>query len=140
MSEEKLKDQKEGTESIQKIPFWEWIIALIGFICVATAIGTALNRAINENSKPPDFEVSVKTVTPINKGFLVIFEVKNAGNQTAAALNIEGELKKGEESIEKSTASMSYAPANSTREGGLIFTRNPAEFEIEIRAVGYEKP
>lgn len=138
MAEE--KDKKENRGRQKKTPIWEWIIAVVGLILVVGAISTTLYRAVTEESTPPILEISVEAIVPTSNGFLVEFRVKNTGNQTAAALTIEGELKRGEESVETSTVSLAYAPANSRREGGLFFTKNPNEFELNIRALGYEKP
>ncbi len=138
MAEE--KEKKENQERQKETPVWEWIIAAVGLILVVAALGTTLYRAVTEESTPPILEISVKAIVPTSNGYLVEFRVKNTGNQTAAALTIEGELKRGAESVETSTASLAYAPANSQREGGLFFTKNPNEFELNIRALGYEKP
>lgn len=138
MTEE--RDKKENQGQRKKTPIWEWIIAAVGLILVVGAIGMTLYRAVTEQSTPPMIEISVEAIVPMSNGYLVEFRVKNTGNQTAAALTIEGELKRGAESVESSTASLAYAPANSQREGGLFFTKNPNEFELNIRALGYEKP
>ena len=58
----------------------------------------------------------------------------------AAGLTIEGELKNGEKSEETSDVTMTYIPSQSTRRGGLIFTKNPNEYQLQIRAKGYEQP
>lgn len=138
MAEE--KDKKENRGRQKKTPIWEWIIAVVGLILVVGAIGTTLYRAVTEESTPPILEISVEAIVPNSNGYLIEFRVKNTGNQTAAALTIEGELKRGEESVETSTATLTYVPSNSGREGGLFFTKNPNEFELNIRTLGYEKP
>jgi len=138
MAEE--KEKKENQERQKETPVWEWIIAAVGLILVVAALGTTLYRAVTEESTPPILEINIEAVHAANNGYLVEFRIKNTGNQTAAALTIEGELKRGEESVETSTATLTYAPANSQREGGLFFTKNPNEFELKIRALGYEKP
>lgn len=121
-------------------PVWEWIIAGFGLILVVAALSTILYRAITEETKPPILEISFEAPQPVANGYLVKFRVKNTGNQTANDLTIEGLLKRGEESVETSTTRLNYAPANSEREGGLFFTKNPNDFEFRIRALGYEKP
>ncbi len=136
-------ENKEKRERPKKTPVWEWIIAAVGFILVVAALGTTLYRAVIEESTPPILEISVEAIVPTANGYLVNFSVKNNGNQTAAGLTVEGELKRGEEgaeSVETSSATLAYAPANSRREGGLFFSKNPNEYKLEIRAKGYEKP
>lgn len=118
----------------------EWIIAGLGMALLLLAFGVILNRAVTDGSKPADLSISVESVERSDQGYRVDFLVKNGGTQTAAAVVIEGELKKGEVSVEKSNATLAYAPANSTRRGGIYFTNDPDLFEIRIRAMGFEKP
>lgn len=127
-------------EKNQKIPIWEWIIAGVGLILVAGAVGIALYRAITEKLTPPMLSINVEAISPVENGFLVNFKVRNTGNQTAAGLTIEGQLKNGSEAIETSSATLRYAPANSEREGGLFFAHDPRQYQLGIRATGYEEP
>lgn len=138
MADKKSKNKKD--KDAQETPIWEWIIAAIGLVLVFVVIGSALHRAVIEDSTPPLLEFTVEAVKPAANGYLVEFLVKNTGNQTAAALAVEGQLKKGEEVVETSTVTLTYAPARSVRQGGLYFMKNPNEFELQIRALGYEKP
>jgi len=145
MAEEKSENKESENKETDKKPekktsVWEWIIAAVGLILVVAALGTTLYRAAIEKNTPPNLEISVDSVVPSGNGYLVKFQVKNTGNQTAAALTIEGELKNGEQSAETSSATLAYAPANSVRKGGLFFTKNPDQFKLEIRATGYEEP
>ncbi len=121
-------------------PIWEWIIAGVGLILVIGSISLTLYRAFTEKSTPPILSISLDSASPIENGFLVRFSVKNTGNQTAADLNIEGVLKNGEEIEETSTMALTYVPANSNRQGGLFFTKNPNELDLQIRALGYSVP
>ena len=140
MAEEKAKNKEKNRARQKETPVWEWIIAAFGLVLVVVAIGIIAYRAATKESTPPILEISDYSIVSVNKGYLVKFRVKNSGSQTAAALMVEGTLKQGEKSVETSTATLTYAPAYSEREGGLFFNNNPNEFEIQIRALGYEKP
>jgi uncharacterized protein (TIGR02588 family) len=59
---------------------------------------------------------------------------------TAARLQIMGFLKVNGEVMEVSEARLEYLPSHSEREGVLIFNIDPRTSEMELRAVGYEKP
>jgi len=132
------QDQKKARH--KEVPLWEWIIAGLGLILVIGSISVTFYRANTEKSTPPIISISLDSISQTEYGFLVQFSVKNTGNQTAADLNIEGVLKNGEEIEETSTMSFTYAPANSNRQGGLFFTKNPNELELQIRALGYSVP
>ncbi len=140
----KQTDEKNGEENKdekdEKTPVLEWFVAAIGLILVIGVVGFMLYQASNKHDAPPNIEIIVDSVTPNKSGYLVEFEVKNSGEKTAAAVMIEGELKKGEETIETSTSTLTYAPSNSARKGGLFFSKNPRQFNLEIRATAYEAP
>ena len=118
----------------------EWIIAGIGMAILSVSLGFILFRAIMHESKPADLSVKVEGVERTEQGYRVDFLVHNSGTQTAAAVVIEGTLTKDGQSVEKSNATLAYAPANSTRRGGIHFTNDPNQHEMTIRAAGFEKP
>ena len=144
MAEEKSKKQtgktSENKNRHEQPPVWEWIVAGIGLILVVGAIGFMLYEAITQKSAPPNFSISVDSINPNNNGYLVRFRVKNTGTQTAADVTIEGELTQGAEVIETNTVTLTYVPSDSEREGGLVFSKNPNEYELKLRAKSYEKP
>lgn len=123
-----------------KTPVWEWIVAAIGLVLVAAAISTTVYRAFNGEPTPPILTFTVDSTELSGSGYLVGFSVVNSGSGTAAALSVEGILKSGEDPVETSTANFAYAPGNSVRKGGFFFTKNPNEFTIQIRALGFESP
>jgi uncharacterized protein (TIGR02588 family) len=118
----------------------EWIIAVIGMAMLSVAFGFILYRAVTFESKPADLSVLIESVVRGEQGYRVDFLVKNSGTKTAAAVVIEGELSRGGQSVEKSNATLAYAPANSIRRGGIYFTHDPDQHELKIRAAGFEKP
>jgi uncharacterized protein (TIGR02588 family) len=138
---EKEKQKNEGEKLRHEgPPFWEWIIAAAGFILVSGAVGFLLFQALTKKNQSPDFFITVNSVSSRSNAFLVEFQVENKGDETAAAVMIEGELKRGAEIIEKSSARLTYVPSHSIHKGGLLFSNNPNELELKIRVSGYEKP
>ena len=141
MAEAKKKSQKENATPQEESPsLLEWIFAAIGVLIVASAIGFLVYRGATKGDTPPAIKVEVESVTPTGENYLVNFRVHNTGDTTAAGLTIEGELKNGEKPEETSAVTMTYVPAQSARRGGLFFTKNPNEFQLKIRAKGYERP
>lgn len=133
------EDSKQKREIVAP-PALEWLAAAFGLVLVVGAIGFMVYQAIAAADTPPNLSVSVDSINPTNSGFLVNFRVNNRGAMTASAVTVEGELKKDGASIETSSATIDYAPSNSERRGGLIFTKNPNDFDFTIRATGYEEP
>ena len=136
MSHKAGKDQGK----IQDAPPWVWAIALLGLALVLGSIAFMLYEAAVGDSSPPDVTVRVDSILPTRNGFLVEFRAINEGGSTAEGLTVEGELRNGTESVETSNTTIEYVPSHSEREGGLFFTSDPRQHELQLRAKGYEKP
>ncbi len=118
----------------------EWIVAAAGLVLVVGTIGFMLYQAFTATDTPPGFKTNVERIDQTDSGFVVVFKVINEGEQTAAGVEIEGELRRGAESVETSSVTIDYAPSKSELKGGLFFKNNPREFQLEIRAKGYSEP
>lgn len=118
----------------------EWLVAAAGLLLVAAALGYISYRALTIENTPPDLTVEIESITPVSAGYLVKFHVANSGEETAAAVNVEGTLKDGETTAESGTATIDYVPSRSERKGGILFEKNPQNYQMQIRAVGYANP
>lgn len=121
-------------------PPLEWAIACFGLVLVATALGLLVYKAIRGEASPPQITVSVISIVPVQNGYLVQFEAINHGGSTAEGVVIGGELRRGAEQVESSHTTMDYLPSNSKKSGGLFFIQHPSQFELQVRAFGYEEP
>ena len=130
------KDQ----EKLDEAPIWMWGIGLLGLVLILGSIGFALYEAAVGDSSPPDVTVQVAGIVPAQNGFLVEIRVVNNGGETAAGLTVEGELRNGTEIVETSNITIEYVPSRSERQGGLFFTLDPREYDLRLRAKGYETP
>jgi hypothetical protein len=93
VNEPRSGSQKQQEENA--IPVWEWIVAAIGLVLVASVIGFLLYEAIAGSRLPPDVKLSVDSVVQIRNGFLAKITAVNEGGITAEGVDIEGELKRG---------------------------------------------
>jgi len=121
-------------------PLLEWLLGILGLILVAGSIGFLLYQALSGDSTPPDITVELDAITPISNGYLVTFRAINQGQATAKGVIVEGQLTAENGEVETSEASLDYLPAGSEREGGLFFTQDPRQFELQLRSLGYEQP
>jgi uncharacterized protein (TIGR02588 family) len=121
-------------------PAWMWAIGLLGLLLVAGSIGFALYEAVAGDASPPDVTVKLEGILPVQDGYLVEFRAVNEGGTTAAGLTVEGELRDGAEVVEVSDATIDYVPSHSEREGGLFFTQDPRQYDLQLRAKGFESP
>lgn len=135
------KDSKKENIQRQEIPALEWIAAVIGFVLVVSTIGYLIYSAVSQGDSPPNLSVEKYTVSKNGNDYLVQFTLSNTGENNAAEITVEGKITEGEKDLETSAVTIDYAPAHSTREGGLIFKHEPIKDKnFEIRAVGYKKP
>lgn len=140
MADKNSKSENGGKQEKVKPSVLEWMIAVVGLILVVTAFSFIVYQAIFSKDTPPDLTVEVESINPVSAGYLVKFRVSNAGNNTAAAVNVEGTLKQGETVAETGSTTISYVPSLSKREGGIIFEKNPQSYQMQIRANGYANP
>jgi uncharacterized protein (TIGR02588 family) len=144
-SNEEQRSESKGNsnqppETGSDTPLLEWLLAIIGLALVVFSVGFLVYQAVTGDEAPPDVTVEMNTITPTSHGYLVQFRAINQGETTAKGLIIEGQLTDAGQEIEKSETSLDYIPAGSEREGGLFFTENPDQFEMQLRALGYEQP
>lgn len=130
--------ERQGRE--KDTPVWEWIVAYMGLALVAGTFGFMCYQAIKGDSSPPDISVQVDSIQPVRNGYLVKIRAFNRGGSTAAGLTVEGELRDESGSVETSDATINYVPSHSERRGGLFFTKDPRQFQLQLRAEGYEAP
>lgn len=138
-----MADQNSNNSDEQKskkTPVLEWLVAAVGLVLVVGTIGFMMYEAFTSQNTPPNFTTKIERINAADAGYIVIFKLVNTGDQTASGVNVEGELKNGGESVEKSGATFDYAPSKSEVEGGLFFKNDPKQFQMEIRAEGYAKP
>jgi uncharacterized protein (TIGR02588 family) len=133
-------DGQGEDEKLKDAPLWMWGIAFAGLAMVVGSIGFMLYEAVAGDLSPPDAMVRVELILPTRSGHLVKFRVVNEGGSTAEGVTVEGELRNGIESVETSNTIIEYVPSHSEREGGLYFTLDPKQYELRLRAKGYEKP
>jgi len=122
------------------IPIWEWIVAGVGLVLVAGVIGFLLYEAFSGDRLPPDVKLSVDSVVQTRNGFLVRITAVNEGGMTAAGVIVEGELRSGTELLERSRTTIDYLAPRSEKRAGLFFSRDPRQFDLQVRPLGYEEP
>jgi uncharacterized protein (TIGR02588 family) len=132
--------QNAEQKKINDAPWWMWCIALLGLTLVAGSIAFMLYEAAAGDSSPPDITMHVDATLQIRNGYLVRFRAVNEGGSTAEGVTVEGVLRNGTEVMETSNTVLEYVPAHSEREGGVFFTSDPRQYQLQLRAKGYENP
>lgn len=125
----------------KRYPLVEWVSAAIGFAITVAMFGLlALDAVRQPDEAPPSMRAEPVGLAAAQGNYVVEFEVRNESGTTAAAVQVEGILRDGGSDIETSTAALSYVPGGSRQRAGLIFTRDPRKFQLELRVTGYERP
>lgn len=119
---------------------WEWVVAAASLLLVLATIGFMLQEALGNAKTPPHIVITVDEVVATGSGYVVEFSATNRGTTTAASLMIEGELADASGVVERSHATIDYLPAESTRTGGVMFSKDPRRFRLRIRPTGYDRP
>jgi uncharacterized protein (TIGR02588 family) len=118
----------------------EWAIAIIGIVLVSASVGYLAYQGFTGGNAPPEIRLRVEQIAPAGNGYIAKLRAINAGDVTAAQVQIVGELKNGDEVIERSEMQFDFLPSRSERIGGLIFSRDPRKYTLELRAEGYQNP
>lgn len=142
-SDKQNKTEKSDTNNkslAQRTSLIEWIVAAIGLILVLFSIGFLAYKGVTSKDSPPNLTVKVTSIEHLSNGYLVEFKVRNEGERPAASVVIEGKLSSGEKEIETKTTTINYIASESERNGGLFYTENPEQNNLEIKAIGYENP
>lgn len=120
--------------------WWEWALALVGVLVVASLLAYLGYRAATASGSPPDIAIVVKETSPLERGYRVAIEATNRGGRTAANVRVRGELRSGATTVEISEMTFDYLPPASSRRGGLFFQRDPGGLEMRVTPLGYENP
>lgn len=132
----------EASEKKRKGPSaLEWASGMIGALLTVLILVFIGSEAIrSRDGRPPLLRVSPAEVVAEQGVHVVELKVTNGSHQTAAAVEIMGELRHGSTVVETSSATIGYVPGNSEREAGLMFSRDPRRFQLQVRVTGYELP
>ena len=110
---------------------WEWVAAAVSTALVLAVVGYMLYDAVARPRTPPSITVQADSVLHGNGMWLVQFQARNHGHETAAQVKVEGVLMDGAVAVEASEAVLDYVPGESVRQGGLFFTRDPRAHRLE---------
>jgi uncharacterized protein (TIGR02588 family) len=123
--------------------FWERMVAGIGIGLLLGILGVLVYEAFQPN-QPPVLVITPERTVANAAGYLVQIHAANQGDEPAAEILVEGVLlpsgQPDGEPVETSELTLDFVPAQSQRRGGLFFTHNPAEYQLELRAKSYRVP
>ncbi len=134
--------RRDAGEDVREPPpsLWEWVCAGIGLVLLLASVGYLLHDAWSDEGGTPVPVVRLIDIRPQDGRYLARVQVFNQGRATAAALRVQGELRRGGEVVETSELEFPHVPGKSSREGGLFFVQDPRALQLQLSARSYQKP
>lgn len=133
--------RERGRSDRKKVSVWEWVVSGLSAATVLATLAYLLYDAVGTARTPPAVELRADTVVEVPGGFMVNFVAANHGHATAVTLQVEAELQDPSgRAVQSARATLDYLPGGATRRGGLLFTRDPREYTLRLRALGFENP
>jgi uncharacterized protein (TIGR02588 family) len=130
---------KTKKQSVHSSTQTRWLAAL-GLLFVLGSFAMLLRESFVDQPTDAEITIRVDEIRPTGQGHLVGLTIRNAGNATAASLSVEGVLKRGATDVETSLVTVDYVAAGSERGAALLFTNDPRQGELTVRAKGYIEP
>ena len=113
-------------------PLLQWGMALLGAVITLTAIGIVVWEALQPTA-PPALSARIVAVDVTAAGQVATVRVQNDGDDTAAAVDIEGIL--GDQTA---TASLDYVPGHGHAKAYLRFDADPRAAAVSVK--GWSAP
>ena len=118
----------------------EWISGAIGLALTLAMLSFIGWQAYQGSEGPPIIDVQAEQVVTAAGGWVAEIVAANRSPSTAAAVQVQGELRQGEDVVATSQVTFDYVPGHSEQRGGLYFDQDPSRYELRLRALGYAKP
>ena len=130
------------TAAGKRIPLLEWISAAVGLLIVLVIVVLLGVEGLKskKDELPPLLLVEANSFSAYSDSYIVEVTVRNRSRQTGASVQLEGSLSEGETEVETSSTVLGYVPGKSQRRAGLVFTKDPRRYKLELRVSGYERP
>jgi uncharacterized protein (TIGR02588 family) len=116
----------------EKRPVLQWVMATLGGAVTLAAIGVMVWEGLQPSS-PPILMARIIKVDVTAAGHIATIQVKNDGDDTAAAVNIEAAL--GDQTAR---ATLDYVPGHGEAEAYLRFEADPRT--AVVRVEGWSAP
>jgi uncharacterized protein (TIGR02588 family) len=116
----------------EKRPVLQWVMAALGGTVTLAAIGVMVWEGLQPSS-PPSLMARIVKVDATDAGHVATILVKNDGDDTAAAVNIEAAL--GDQTA---TATLDYVPGHGEAEAYVRFDADPRAAVVRVQ--GWSAP
>ncbi len=113
-------------------PWLQWAMAALGAVMTAGVIAIVIHEAVQPPA-PPVLSARLIAARPTPAGWIAEIQVDNAGDDTAAAVEVEGVL--GDQTAH---AALDYVPGQGHARASLRFDGDPRA--ARLRVAGWSEP
>lgn len=120
----------------------ERVTLVISILILVAIVSLAFwaNYKVSEDPPLVSAEPHLDQVRTTPHGFYVPITITNTGGRTAQDVVITGELVTGEGEPETGDVTISFLAGGESEHAELIFSTNPADGELTVRATSYLEP
>lgn len=118
----------------------EAIAGSIGAALTIATLAVLIYDGIAGDGGPPVIVVEPGDTRVVDGRHFVDVQVRNTGDATAATVVVEGVLRRGDEVIETRELQLDYVSPRTEHHGGMVFTHDPAQHVLELRASSWAAP
>lgn len=113
-------------------PILQWVVAALGLLVTLGVVAAIASEAAAPDA-PPVLSARIVHVETTPLGHVAEVHVRNAGLDTAAAVDIEGRL-----GLETATATLDYVPGHGHAVAWLRFDADPRAAQVTVK--GWSAP
>ncbi|MFN3837400.1 MAG: hypothetical protein ACK4MI_06755 [Brevundimonas sp.] len=128
----KTTKTKTAAKAVTRRPILQWVMAALGAGITAVAIGIVIWEALQPPAAPA-LSARIVAVQTTAAGQVATVRVRNDGDETAAAVDIEGVL--GDQTA---TATLDYVPGHGHALAYLRFDADPRAAAVAVK--GWSAP
>ncbi len=119
----------------------EWMVFAAGACLIIAVIAFLVYDAATMGTQPPTIEARAGAPRASANSFIVPVTVTNHGDETAEGVQVEVELTSPEGGEpERGEFEIPLLPRRATREGSVMFRRDPRAARLDARVTGFGKP
>ena len=140
MTDSSRHEVQGGQQHTTTTGWAELTVGALGGLVVALLLLFLGYQALAVRDEPVRLRAAVVAVERTPQQHVVHFEVINDGGVTAEAVHVVGKLIDAGAVVEQVSSTVDYVPAGSARRGALLFTRDPRDHALLVRASSYNLP
>jgi uncharacterized protein (TIGR02588 family) len=119
----------------------EWVSFGIAATILLGVAGLVLFYWLTVPLGPAVISISpLDEIREVGEQFYVPFVVGNGGGNTAASVQLIGEVRMGGEVVEQSQLQINYLAGGEQQQGVFVFRHDPRAGEMLLRIGGYQQP